>query len=423
VAEAGTITGAPAFALALPATTGADAAEAAPRHAISPLEFVEVCNRAAATLVAAGYFYLLTDHLKWMIKFVVSALDAGLLPSGQINPVSVLPWVRLRLEVTAKGVDGKRVLTVSLHLLPFVVDHDRLGLRRRHVIEDGEPDNSFRLIALFLGVLSLAGVARRMGLEVLRMLTIGLLGLVRATVMAIPPLLVAVVVVFVTGDAWRLLGSSYDWRYWALIGLFMLLSIAFVVRSTGSAGDARAAVKQIAKLKKKDFRLRPRHSATRLLHIGCKPDPKPTARDYRCIGRGLKVGGVGQVVAVGAWMAFALVLVGVILLDSSATKGLMGTAPVILQSLPHKVVITRELVLVSTSLGAFASLYFAALGLSDAKTRAAFMAANARSMKRTVLTLRLYHFARDNVEELTGISPRHSDGGGGGQIASAEVAE
>ena len=49
----------------------------------------------------------------------------------------------------------------------------------------------------------------------------------------VPPLITAVVVVFVTSDAWRLLGTGFTPRTTCLVALFLVTSLVFLIRFKG----------------------------------------------------------------------------------------------------------------------------------------------------------------------------------------------
>ena len=49
-------------------------------------------------------------------------------------------------------------------------------------------------------------------------------------VRSVPPLITAVVVVFVTSDAWRILGTGFTVRFFVLVGVFLLASLFFLIR-------------------------------------------------------------------------------------------------------------------------------------------------------------------------------------------------
>src|SRR5262249_1495742 len=48
---------------------------------------------------------------------------------------------------------------------------------------------------------------------------------------SIPPLITALVVVFMTGDAWKIIaGIAFTWRFYLLITAFLLISLFFLIR-------------------------------------------------------------------------------------------------------------------------------------------------------------------------------------------------
>ena len=55
-------------------------------------------------------------------------------------------------------------------------------------------------------------------------------GILRKGVRGIPPLITAVVVVFVTSDAWKILGTGFTPRFFALVIVFLAVSLIFLVQ-------------------------------------------------------------------------------------------------------------------------------------------------------------------------------------------------
>ena len=54
--------------------------------------------------------------------------------------------------------------------------------------------------------------------------------LVTKGVRSVPPLITALVVVFVTSDAWRVLGTGFTLRFFLLVAAFLLASLLFLIR-------------------------------------------------------------------------------------------------------------------------------------------------------------------------------------------------
>jgi hypothetical protein len=48
---------------------------------------------------------------------------------------------------------------------------------------------------------------------------------VRSNALASAPLIAAIVIVFFTGDSWKILGQGFDWQFFALLGFFLVFSL------------------------------------------------------------------------------------------------------------------------------------------------------------------------------------------------------
>jgi hypothetical protein len=220
----------------------------------------------------------------------------------------------------------------------------------------------------------------------------------RKGVRGVPPLITAVVVVFVTSDAWRILGNGFTVRFAVLVVVFFLASLLFLIRRN-CWDDIDAKPKEAAGLLAGIKHNRPVgfHEFT-----DCGVEPSPISRPR----------GFGAVwVYTGYWMlcAFALVIaalfvssalivIGVIMINKNQTMTLANSVYVY-QTLPGGVVITRQLLSLSFSLGAFAAFFLVAS--QRPRDRRAFMKNVLVRYRRVLLVYTIYCRAHDQAAVLT----------------------
>ena len=253
----------------------------------------------------------------------------------------------------------------------------------------------------------------------------------RRGIRSVPPLITAVVVVFVTSDAWRILGTGFTPRFFALVALFLLVSLLFLIRFKAyweqdiDASDDEAAVllqgikNSMTDAKKFSVRARPDtgpESAKwlyfhRLIEWGARPTPlvKPA-------GRWGRVYVYAAYVMLSAFFLFivvlivsgSLILVGLILISAKETKDLAQSVDIYVTLWGH-VVITRQLVSLSLSLGAFAAFFLVAAQRTE--DRKEFIDNLLAPVRQALLVYAVYRDSYNHAAEWTGV-PVVSDGGG-----------
>jgi hypothetical protein len=221
-------------------------------------------------------------------------------------------------------------------------------------------------------------------------------------VRSVPPLITAVVVVFVTGDAWQILGAGFQPRGLVLTGVFLLASVLFLVRFGDFWDhDIAAADEECARLLRETGRPRAEMFAA-FVARGAVPAPM---RKVRQPGRSLIYAAyfflsLCAVTAAAVLVALALVLVGVILIGRHETRHLAGSVHVYLH-LPFGRVITSQLLSLSLVLGAFSALFLVAAQHSD--DRQAFMDGVLARMRRALVVYSVYCRARQHAAAWTGV--------------------
>jgi hypothetical protein len=222
--------------------------------------------------------------------------------------------------------------------------------------------------------------------------------LFRSALRAVPPVLVAIVLLFVTADAWHMLAQPFNSRFWALFGLFMLFAGALAAQTAGGAKVMDLIDKSMTDAPLKVSK----HNPALPIWLRLKAQTNircATNRDVWYLRLVLVAASVLQVAAVGLYVAASLVVVGMIGIDKSLATQLVGS-PHVVWSYGGLIFLTRELIDISIILGAFAALYYAAVGLGDKDGREDFLHAGIQTLRRTSDMMLLYRAGRAEVERI-----------------------
>jgi hypothetical protein len=267
----------------------------------------------------------------------------------------------------------------------------------------------------------------------------------RKGIRSVPPLITAVVVVFVTSDAWRILGAGFTPRFFVLVTLFLLASMLFLtrrfkhyweqdidVKEFKGKVDVDASEDEVAVLlrgirtsmkgaKKADGRDRggTEHAPggerdgvdssqwrrfNELLKWGAKPTPlvKPTGRLCQAyVYAGYITFSAFFLIFVALFVSGTLILVGLILINAKET-GILAQSADIYWTLWGNVVISRQLLSLSLSLGAFAAFFLVAAQRTE--DRKEFTDNMLARLRQILLVYSVYCRARDHAAEWTGVS-------------------
>jgi predicted acylesterase/phospholipase RssA len=262
----------------------------------------------------------------------------------------------------------------------------------------------------------------------------------RRGIRSVPPLITAVVVVFVTSDAWRILGAGFTPRFFALVALFLVVSLLFLIRlkdywgqdidaSDDEAADLLQGIKNsMTDAKKFNVRDRPDTKRAsdkqpdggatlqwldfhRLIELGAKPTPlvKPVGRWGRTYVYAIYVMlSAFFLILVVLFVSGTLILVGLILISAKDTQDLAQSVDIYMMLWGH-VVITRQLVSLSLSLGAFAAFFLVAA--QRAEDRKELMNNLLVRLRQTLMVYAVYRNAYTRAAEWTGV-PVVPDGRG-----------
>lgn len=258
----------------------------------------------------------------------------------------------------------------------------------------------------------------------------------RKGIRMVPPLVTAVVVVFVTSDAWRILGTGFTPRFFFLVALFLLGSLLFLIKYKNyweadfdiNASDKSTVNDLLDQVehdmqRKQEARPPSQGSANEFLDdqkydvhdtsgwrqlnelIDLGADPVPLARPARRGGRvchycGYFAVSLFSLIVVAVAVSASLILVGVILISAKETKDLAQSIH-IYWTLPGHLVITRQLVSLSLSLGAFATLFLVAGQRTE--DRKVLMDNALALFRKAFVVYSVYSRAHDSAMEWTGV--------------------
>jgi hypothetical protein len=217
---------------------------------------------------------------------------------------------------------------------------------------------------------------------------------------SVPPLVTAVVVVFVTSDAWRILGTGFTPRFFLLVSAFLLTSLLFLVRRDWWA-DVDAAEVEVAPLLE-GIKHWNRDSFDDFMRRGAAPVPMQRPCGLRKVYAYLTYLTLiaFALIATALFVSIILTIVGMILINANEAKNLAGSVD-IYHSFPG-IMVTKQLLSLSLSLGAFAAFFLVAAQHSG--DRDEFIKNILARYRRALLVYTTYCRARDSSKEWTGIS-------------------
>lgn len=258
----------------------------------------------------------------------------------------------------------------------------------------------------------------------------------RKGIRMVPTLVTAVVVVFVTSDGWRILGTGFTPRFFCLVTLFLLGSLLFLIKYKDywevdfdiNASDKATVNDLLDKVehdmqRKQEAGQASQRAANEILDdqkydahdtsgwqqlnelIDLGAGPVPLARHATRGGRICDYCGYFAVllfslIVVALAVSASLILVGLILISAEETKNLAQSIH-IYWTLPGHLVITRQLVSLSLSLGAFAALFL--VGGQRTEDRKVLMDNALALFRKAFVVYSVYSRAHDRAMEWTGI--------------------
>jgi hypothetical protein len=338
---------------------------------LTPEQFVKAMDVLASYVAGRGLPLLMTGHYRWMMRYLAAYFEHS------DKPVSFTPGLPLLGKAVSFGPGPGRVTRPAIILAILQV-----------------ADSMRQLVASLAGRLIMSAV-------------LSARSYIRTNAVAATPLIAVIVIVFLSGDSWKILGQGFDWQFGTLLGFFLLLSVLVVAnprhlksRFSSSRGDLgikasnASAQSLVAALWEMGSEV---PYAPRLSILG--------ATNVVIVYFGIVV---ANLLLVGTLVAVSLVLVGVIRIDATLTGQLAGAPAHILLRLPvGGMIITQQLLSLSLTLGGLAILSFVVVSLPDRKARAEFADTATIGLRRVLYAYGVYQAALDNEAALTGVSSRN----------------
>ena len=222
--------------------------------------------------------------------------------------------------------------------------------------------------------------------------------MLRRGIHGVPPLITAVVVVFVTSDAWRILGSGFTVRFAVVVAVFLVASVLFLIRGNcwldidAEHAEAARLLADIRQGLPEGF-----HEFTRR-GIKAAPMVRPCGRHALRIYLSYWALAAFALIIAAGFVASALIIIGTILISKNDTA-IMAQSVDVYRSLPGGFVITKQLLSLSFSLGAFAAFFLVAA--QHPEDRDAFMKDVLARYRQALLVYSVYCRAHDQAPELT----------------------
>lgn len=214
----------------------------------------------------------------------------------------------------------------------------------------------------------------------------------------VPPLITAVVVVFVTSDAWRILGTGFTLRFFILVSVFLVASLLFLTRRKWWK-DVDVSEEEAVRLLKGIKHKQPM-KFWRFMRPGFSLAPIERPDGFGAVWTYLSYLGLAlfSLIVTALFVAGALILVGLILINAKQTKDLAQSVHVY-WALPGHVVVTRQLLSLSFSLGAFAAFFLVAAQRAD--DREEYIKSILVRLRRALLVYSIYKYAHRFTPEWT----------------------
>lgn len=252
-------------------------------------------------------------------------------------------------------------------------------------------------------LLSLLFLPRRVIWIVLRSLATTM----RTALRPIPALLAVLVIMFATGDAWRMFGVDAPPRFAILIGSLLTLSLASLLVAMRRSSVSWETLIGYPSGGQEVLRVWADSTpAKKLIALGVTPlltltsDATGTAvdnADHSGLRRNIVViyatTMVVHLIAIAFWISIAFMIVGTIVVSRAMTMELSAVpAEVVFQFnlFGQEFALTRQLVLLSVTLGCIAALTFATSTLQSAEGRKAFADYALMDLRRSLGALSYY---------------------------------
>jgi len=204
----------------------------------------------------------------------------------------------------------------------------------------------------------------------------------------------------VTGDAWRILGTGFTSRFFILVSAFLVISLLFLTPRDWWA-DVDVAEDEHNRLLDgiKHWDTGPLRD---FIRRGAGPVPMERPSGFRKVYAYLTYLALiaFALIATALFVSVILTIVGLIMINANEAKSLAGSVDIYYRF--PGIMVTKQLLSLSLSLGAFAAFFLVAAQHTD--DRDEFIKGTLTRYRRALLVYTTYCRARDSAEEWTGIS-------------------
>jgi hypothetical protein len=354
------------------------------------------------SLLGRGLIVSLIPHYRYRLMRQLSRDSDKSYSDIHLLPVPGLRWLCWRVE--AQG-DFAIVSMPSLRILEKII---RRQLRVRLKFDEGR--------ALLLRALVILSKVLAAGLTIIfvspyYIVWAGLRALsatFRLALTATPILLAILVVVFTTGDAWRLYGDEPLLRFGALTLVILVVAVLALYRVVVDQGGGwRHMVATMAQRKSMRPELVVKTKAADLADAGVTPTDITHDGLWKLHRYNVYVlfwlTIFGQLVAVALWISLMFIILGAIIVTKSAASELLMGQPDVLWKfsiLGQNFMVSQQLVLLSVTLGAVAALTFATLGLQDKNSRQDFFDRSLADLRQGLAMLSYYIGGVNDSEDM-----------------------
>lgn len=342
---------------------------------LSPERFVNDMDAVASHVTGRGLPLLITGHYGWMARYLTSYFESAKAPQN----------------ITI-GVSGPLSASVT-----FSANAERrhLGPRTRSLATAQVFDRLWQLIrSLVVRLAVSAGLSIR--------------SYVRTNALASAPLIAAIVIVFFTGDSWKILGQGFDWQFFALLGFFLVFSLLGVADLRNLKSHLSVSPADLGTKMRDPSVL---SLSVALTNLGYELPHAPKVSRLAMINTAAVYLGIimANLLLIGLLVSGGLVLIGLIRIDADLTRQLSGAPARVILRLPGSMVITQELLSLSFTLGGLAILSFAFVTLQNREDRSNFVSTASSGLRNVLLAFTVYQAALENEAPLTGVSSQPSD--------------
>jgi hypothetical protein len=221
-------------------------------------------------------------------------------------------------------------------------------------------------------LISLLQIARRTINELAMSSIIGVSEDLRAALPSMPPLLAVLLLLIVTGDAWRALANLSGLRLELVLFTFLVASFTFLWIGCQTYRQRLFGARNLEAVRT----LASRTPAIALVRANIAPSFARLPFVLRLNVWAVVVSGLAaRIVGLGLWIGLAFLAIGIVVLDEPTVRHLLGSEPhVVISRLIGGVsfTLTWELVTLCLVFGSLSALYFTALGLQNRRVPAAF---------------------------------------------------